>query len=413
MATLTKDPTSGLYVVKQGDTLSKIATNSGRTLSELIANNPQYKSNPNMIKVGDSVNTLGPTYSSLATGNIGGSSAPSAPTPEPLSALISKMIKDSQTTSGSQFINNEASLLKGKEKIGETNSGLYSKDLTNPNLTVSDRLNVLNSSGNLQGDGLKSIDNQMKINESRYKTSSDLIKTVQDLYAEEADRRYKEKESERDQKNIDREFNENKRQFNETNRLNREKAGVDLGTGSSDPTVNSWVALIQSGQAKISSVPAKYKDAVARGLSSATMTIAQNSGVLDALNLSNQMLSNDELTNISGPLDQYKPILFGKAAEAKNQYEQLKGFLALENRQKLKGTGAISDFESKTLERASSALGRNLGDAEFINQTKQVRGALTTASGLEADVLVTDPKTGDTKAGKLDRQGINEAISGG
>lgn len=42
------------YVVKSGDTLSKIATRNGTTLAELLKANPQIK-NPNKIKVGDVV----------------------------------------------------------------------------------------------------------------------------------------------------------------------------------------------------------------------------------------------------------------------------------------------------------------------------------------------------------------------
>jgi murein DD-endopeptidase MepM/ murein hydrolase activator NlpD len=42
------------YVVKAGDTLSKIATRNGTTLAELLKANPQIK-NPNKIKVGDVV----------------------------------------------------------------------------------------------------------------------------------------------------------------------------------------------------------------------------------------------------------------------------------------------------------------------------------------------------------------------
>ena len=42
------------YVVKSGDTLSKIATRNGTTLADLLKANPQIK-NPNKIKVGDVV----------------------------------------------------------------------------------------------------------------------------------------------------------------------------------------------------------------------------------------------------------------------------------------------------------------------------------------------------------------------
>jgi murein DD-endopeptidase MepM/ murein hydrolase activator NlpD len=46
------------YIVKAGDTLSKIATRNGVTLPELLKANPQIK-DPNRIKVGDAINLPG------------------------------------------------------------------------------------------------------------------------------------------------------------------------------------------------------------------------------------------------------------------------------------------------------------------------------------------------------------------
>lgn len=56
------------YIVKSGDTLSQIASQNGISLSQLLALNPQYQTNPNLIRPGESVN-ITPT-----------SSAPSLPT---------------------------------------------------------------------------------------------------------------------------------------------------------------------------------------------------------------------------------------------------------------------------------------------------------------------------------------------
>jgi hypothetical protein len=47
---------NGGYVVKSGDNLSAIAARNNIPLSKIIALNPQYKSNPDLIRVGDSVN---------------------------------------------------------------------------------------------------------------------------------------------------------------------------------------------------------------------------------------------------------------------------------------------------------------------------------------------------------------------
>ena len=77
-------------------------------------------------------------------------------------------------------------------------------------------------------------------------------------------------------------------------------------------------------------------------------------------NLIDELYSNPKLDNITGPIDQVAGGLFGQAAVAKNLYNQLQGVLALEGRSKLKGSGAISDFEFRVLKDAQSALGRNL-----------------------------------------------------
>ena len=46
-------------------------------------------------------------------------------------------------------------------------------------------------------------------------------------------------------------------------------------------------------------------------------------------------------------------------------YEQLKAMLSLENRQKLKGSGQISDYESRVLARAASSLDRKQSEDNF------------------------------------------------
>lgn len=66
-----------------------------------------------------------------------------------------------------------------------------------------------------------------------------------------------------------------------------------------------------------------------------------------------------------------------QGALTKNYYDQLKGMLSLENRNQLKGSGAISDFEAKTLERAASALNQNLSEDQF----RQVLNDLRTSLG--------------------------------
>lgn len=57
----TTTPTTGSYTAKAGDSLSKIASQNGMTLAQLLALNPSYKANPNLLKVGAVVNVTGGT----------------------------------------------------------------------------------------------------------------------------------------------------------------------------------------------------------------------------------------------------------------------------------------------------------------------------------------------------------------
>lgn len=179
------------------------------------------------------------------------------------------------------------------------------------------------------------------------------------------------------------------------------------GSGSTgNPQVDGWVALIQKGEASITNVPAGLRTAVANGLS--------GSPRFNESTLANLQIVEDVLKNpgaISG-LIQTGSIPFTAGATTKNQYEQLRGILSLDSRDKLKGSGAISDFESKTLERAASSLGRNQGEADFENNLRKIRGVFKTASGMPADVKVTN-QYGQVDEGQLTRDEINDAISQG
>lgn len=180
--------------------------------------------------------------------------------------------------------------------------------------------------------------------------------------------------------------------------------GVTGGTGN--PQVDGWVALIQKGEASITNVPATLRTAVANGLS--------QSPRFNEATLANLQIVEDVLKNpgaISG-LIQTGSIPFTAGATTKNQYEQLKGLLALDSREKLKGSGAISDFESKTLERAASSIGRNQGEADFENNLRKIRGVFRTASGMTADVKVTN-QLGQVDQGELTRDEINDALRQG
>lgn len=138
------------------------------------------------------------------------------------------------------------------------------------------------------------------------------------------------------------------------------------------------------------------------------------SETLDILSLTDSILNSPQLGQVFGVKNPFTYWTPGSNEQyVKNQVNQLRGFLAFENRQKLKGTGSISDFESKTLERAASSLAKNLSDKDAERELRKLRGAMSTASGLSATVKITDPETGEFKIKEATRQGIEQAIIDG
>lgn len=154
----------------------------------------------------------------------------------------------------------------------------------------------------------------------------------------------------------------------------------------------------------------KEKEAATKAGETTNAAAATQNGIASNLQLINDILKNPGA--ISGPF-QSGSIPFTGGATTKNQYEQLKGALSLENRSKLKGSGAISDFEARTLEKAASDLGRNQSENDFTNSLKKLRGVFQTANGGEATVKITDPKSGTAQTVAATRAGINQAILDG
>ena len=79
----------------------------------------------------------------------------------------------------------------------------------------------------------------------------------------------------------------------------------------------------------------------------------------------------------------------------------------------LKGSGAVSDYEAKVLENSTSSLGRNLGEAEFQKALLTVRGVLKTNQGLETEVKVTNPQTGEVVTTSASGQEIYSLVTEG
>lgn len=130
------------------------------------------------------------------------------------------------------------------------------------------------------------------------------------------------------------------------------------------------------------------------------------------LSLVNELLSMNT-GKITGAGQNPLNFVFGLGnAEAQNKYKELKGQLALEKRTLLKGSGAISDFEAKTLDQAASSLSRSLSNEAFQKELKKIKGVFSTAAGLEAEVRVTS-KAGEKIDSTASREEIESLIAEG
>ena len=124
------------------------------------------------------------------------------------------------------------------------------------------------------------------------------------------------------------------------------------------------------------------------------------------------MLSGDRYKSISGAL-QTGSIPFLGNRTAVNEYDQLQGMLKLGIRGLLKGQGTISDYESKILGQAASALSRLTSESQQKQALQTVRGVLKTNNGQTTTVDVKNPETGETITADLSDAEIYQLVSEG
>jgi len=168
--------------------------------------------------------------------------------------------------------------------------------------------------------------------------------------------------------------------------------GKQIASGGAKPMTDSQITKAGEKQ-----------DALVKGKSDATGGLALVNEIINSPYL-------DQVFGMKNPLTYWTP---GSNEQlVKSQRDQLIAMLSLENRSKLKGSGAISDFEAKTLEKAASALNKSLSDSDAKRVLKQIKGAFATSAGLEASVKVTSPN-GETISATATRDEINQLIAEG
>lgn len=155
-------------------------------------------------------------------------------------------------------------------------------------------------------------------------------------------------------------------------------AGASVYVKGQDPTADAYITGFNNGTYKATDIPDAYKGLVAQGLAQSTPSLSKASR--DAVSNIQTLLNSGKLDAITG-LSSLNPALFlpgSDSAPSLNISKQLKGLLSLENRNQLKGSGAISDFEFRVLGEASSALGikdngtTNLSKEDFVKELNKL-----------------------------------------
>lgn len=184
-------------------------------------------------------------------------------------------------------------------------------------------------------------------------------------------------------------------------------ASVIAGLEQPDPTSKTFEQDLINYNRKVT----QYSG----GVGGSGVASAKSSEVLANVSLIDDLLGGGQLENVVGinRLNPFNYIPGTQVQYAKNQFNQIKSILSLENRQKLKGSGAISDFEARTLGSAASSLGTNLDNASALKELKKIRGAFANAAGLPSLVKITDPSTGRSVVVNADRSVVNQAIIDG
>ena len=205
-------------------------------------------------------------------------------------------------------------------------------------------------------------------------------------------------------------------------------AGTGYGGGTGgyvegeNPIVDAYVERINKGGELLSdvlkSIPGvknqALRDAITIAAGQTRYDSAKSAGALETVNKINQMLSNPQLANISGFTGQLHGGLWGEAKKAKDLFNNILAELQTQTSVILnKGQGQVSNYERELFKQAATSLTRGQSDADFRQGLINMRAALLLASGQEANMQATDPKTGKIQIYSFNRDELMAAEKAG
>jgi hypothetical protein len=92
----------------------------------------------------------------------------------------------------------------------------------------------------------------------------------------------------------------------------------------------------------------------------------------EIVRLANQLKDSPYLDANVGPISVWTPTVRGESNQFQSDVDRLRNMLSLEARGKLKGQGAVSDFEGKMLSSSQSALNRGADEASFKRELERI-----------------------------------------
>ncbi len=145
-----------------------------------------------------------------------------------------------------------------------------------------------------------------------------------------------------------------------------------FSVGEFSGTLSPLAQAVQNGTISIDKLPSAQRSQIAAELATSGIQSPRQQSLQSNIDVVDELLKTDTdaITGIG-----QNPLNYIGVANARplNLFNQLKGILSLENREKLKGSGAISDFEFKVLAQAATSLGRNLNNKDFKSELQKVK----------------------------------------
>lgn len=139
---------------------------------------------------------------------------------------------------------------------------------------------------------------------------------------------------------------------------------------------------------------------------------------VNTIGIINNLLANPDLSIVSGASRLGLRARLAGTADVRAQLSQLEALTSLGERDKLKGSGTISDFEATMLGNSANAInfaiqedGRvAMSDEELTQNLRNIRGVLLAKAGEPVSFIATDPATGESRRfDNQTRQDIEDA----